>query len=328
MKWQHNYTGYGEFLSWRGVIAPLLCLIVILIPLLPYRTLALPLQVEDYIGVGAPAWSKDGERIAFDVFFKFRGQDYVDIYTIAADGSDIRRLTRLQDFNSAPTWSPDGKQIIYFNNTNGKADITIMDSNGGSPQKLTSGKQQNMQPSFSPDGKKIIFNSNRAGGDFEIYVMDADGKNVKRLTDTKVWNGDAVFSPDGTSIAFTSYRDNRRPNIYIMDADGKNVRRLTANGARNWSPSWTPDGKTIVYATDVDRDFNIYRMDAVDGGNPQALTTDRTDEGRGGVSVSPDGTKIAFSSNRSHNGFNDLYVMDMDGGNITRLTDLKNQVTK
>ena len=131
-------------------------------------------------------------------------------------------------------------------------------------------------------------------------------------------------------IAFVSYRDGN-PEIYVMDADGKNQRRLTNHLADDDSPSWSPDGKRIAFvskAFESDRDgevhfrdgrptSEIYVMD-VDGGNPQNLTLN---PGRDfSPAWSPDGKRIAFSSNREGRFNYEIYVMGADGGNPQRLT--------
>jgi len=130
-------------------------------------------------------------------------------------------------------------------------------------------------------------------------------------------------------IVFESQRDGNR-DIYVMDIDGGNVRRLThthGSGFRmNWEAKWSPDRTRIAFVSNRDvqataqagssqDEFEIYVMEA-DGGNLRRLThndvLDRT------PAWSPDGSKIAFVSNRD--GTPNIYVMDADGANVRRLT--------
>ena len=129
---------------------------------------------------------------------------------------------------------------------------------------------------------QIAFSSNR-DGNTEIYVMAADGKNQRRLTNNPASDYSPSWSPDGKRIAFVSRRDGHvhpmgwpTSEIYVMAANGGNQRRLTNNPFADWSPSWSPDGKRIAFSSDRDRDgdFNIYVMDA-DGKNQQRLTNNR-----------------------------------------------------
>ena len=137
------------------------------------------------------------------------------------------------------------------------------------------------------------------------------------------------YSPDGKKIAFLSV-PGQNGEVCVIDSDGSNFQQLTNTpGKRRDSsyPAWSPNGKKIAFASDRDgfREFKIYVMN-VDGSNAQRLT--RPKEGRGDAhpAWSPDGERIAFHSNRDGsskeldwNEF-EIYVMDVDGSNLRRIT--------
>ena len=261
-----------------------------------------------------------------------------EIYVMDADGKNQQRLTNNPDGDWNPSWSPNGKRIVFFSNRDGHVmggiptfEIYVMDANGKNQQRLTNDPNDDRSPSWSPDGERIAFVSNRDGHviggipTFEIYVMDADGKNQQRLTNNPDGDWNPSWSPDGERIVFSSRRDRHfignfgiTEEIYVMDADGKNQQRLTENRQNDLLPSWSPDGERIAFASDEKgnfENFEIYVMDA-DGKNQQRLTNNP--DGDWNPSWSPDSKRIAFMSER--NGNAEIYVMDADGGNPQNLT--------
>jgi Tol biopolymer transport system component len=149
-----------------------------------------------------PSYSPDGTQIAFrgDLDLAEPSGDE-EIYVMNADGTDVRQLTSNADFDSAPSWSPDGKWILFER---------------------------------APAG---TFTPGTEAQEKDIYVMRADGTDVRRLTDSPGLDEGPEFSADGTKIAFSSARDGQQ-EIYVMDSDGANPRRLTDNPARDESPDW------------------------------------------------------------------------------------------
>jgi tol-pal system beta propeller repeat protein TolB len=129
-----------------------------------------------------------------------------------------------------------------------------------------------------------------------------------------------INAATGEKIVFVSNRDYgfttdlNYNEIYVMDPDGYNPVRLTTNNYYDGEPCWTPEGK-IVFETWRDINHEIYIMDG-DGQNQQNLTNNSALDGE--PSVSSDGTKIAFSSDRS--GAYEIWVMNIDGTGATQLT--------
>ena len=194
-----------------------------------------------------PAWSPDGQKIAF---MSFRDEPR-DIYVMNPDGTNLINLTQSPErSDSHPSWSPDGKQIAFTSTElfNGNAlfnsDIFLMDADGGNPINLTNHDAQDQTPDWSPDGNQIAFSSNR-DGNWEVYVMNPDGVNPINLTNNPARDGRPDWSPDGRQIAFHSERDRKDDNdknveIYVMNFDGTNPINLTNHPAIDRGASWEP----------------------------------------------------------------------------------------
>ena len=153
-----------------------------------------------------PSWSPDGKHIVFsarrDGHFRndLLGLTY-EIYVMDADGGNQQRLTENRGNEWFPSWSPDGKRIVFTMSDNG-TEIYVMDADGGNQQRLTNNQRNDRWPSWSPDSKRIVFASDRdRSPDFDIYVMDADGGNQQRLTNSR--RNDAHPAWFGSTFAVT-----------------------------------------------------------------------------------------------------------------------------
>jgi Tol biopolymer transport system component len=165
---------------------------------------------------------------------------------------------------------------------------------------------------------RIIFSSDR-DGNLELYLMATDGSTPRRLTDNPAWDGAPMPSPDGQAMAFVSeIRDSngipQDQEIYVLSSNGSGLTNVTNDPALDSQPAWSPDGKQIAFVSTrgaAGPAKAIYVMQA-DGSDVRYLVADADLP-----AWSPDGAQIAFVSTNE----GQIYVMDRDGGNVTRLTD-------
>ena len=132
--------------------------------------------------------------------------------------------------NSAPTWSPNGQQLVATLSISGNAQIYAMDANGGSPKRLSQSSSIDTEPVFSADGNTIFFVSDR-GGSPQIYRMGAQGGSPQRVTFTGNYNISPAPSPDGRWLAFIS-RVSGAFKLHVMELSTGTVTALSDTTCR------------------------------------------------------------------------------------------------
>jgi Tol biopolymer transport system component len=168
-----------------------------------------------------PAWSPDGNRIAFSSDRDDPGGD-MSLYTMDIDGTDWARLT---DFNgSAPNWSPDGTQIAFQSNRDGNYEIYVMNADGSDPVRLTDSAADDRGPIWSPDGKQILFSS-ETDDNSEVFLMNADGTGLRNLSGDPAGDTADSWSPDGSYIVFESDREGDWV-IFLLEVASGMVERI------------------------------------------------------------------------------------------------------
>lgn len=234
-----------------------------------------------------------------------------EIWTMRANGTGKTQLTRTGN-NQQPSWSPDGKKIVFVSSRDGTAEIYVMDADGANPTRLTNNGDYEGDPVFSPDGTKIAFEA-FASTDYEIYVMNADGSGAANITNNAAEDRLPKWKPDGSRIAFQSNRDGAA--VYLMSPTGTNLFSLTPPTAGDYGPAWSPDGSKLVFSrnTGTPATSGLYVTDHFDGTHQSLLTQDATMP-----AWSPEGDRIVFMTGRDFNP--ELYLMDADGSNHVRLT--------
>jgi len=229
-----------------------------------------------------------------------------------------------------PFFSPDGQRLVLHSNRNGTYQIFTMDVDGSNIAALTDTEAPNQTAVFSPDGKRIAFQSER-DGNREIYVMDADGSNQVNITNHPLEDSHPKWSSDGDWILFDSVRANPasgRENLYIMRADGSEVQRISTNEEVDSYGSLSPEGRNIVWRrilpsggnTKSGRNSEVFVMNR-DGTAIRNLSGHPDFDGY--PAFSPDGRWVVFASNRDGSTFTEfnLYLADLQGDNLTRLTE-------
>lgn len=277
------------------------------------------------------------------IAFASNREGIAQIYSMNSDGSNVFRLTASAANDEAPKWSPNNSRILFQSDRDNPFcdvfDIYSMNSDGSGQTRLTTDINDDRAPVWSPDGTKIAFQSLRNGVNYQVYMMNADGSGQVNISNSTSNDTQPSWSPDGTRIAFASDRDQPGfPSIYVMNANGSNQTRLTVSGSGflDDQPAWSLDGTKLAFTSTRDSTVSaweewilregvvnkeIYVMNA-DGSSQARLTNKMGNDDS--PAWSPDGTRIAFRSDRDRNccdPYEQVWVMNADGSNQSNLSD-------
>jgi Tol biopolymer transport system component len=281
---------------------PLLAALVLMLPGCAERA-ATTEDVTGAVGLVAFPSARTGDR---------------EIYVMNRAGSDVRRLTFHTSEELTPMISPDGQRILFSTDRDGNMEIYVMNADGSDPVNLTRHPAHDHGAIFSPDGRRIVFHSDRDGNQ-ELYLMNADGSQPTRLTYHPGVDAWGSWSPDGETIAFQ-----RDGDIHLIELGTREVTRLTTDPELDDMPTFSPDGQRITFMATRDGYSAIYVM-ARDG-NGQTSITPRPEDvpAESWANMFPRwgaDNRIYFFALRPETGPRpDVYVMEADGSDLTRLT--------
>jgi Tol biopolymer transport system component len=203
-------------------------------------------------------WSPAGDMIAFCVgrYFRAAGLPSGQIALMKPDGTGYREIAEEGVNNGFPSWSPDGKRLVY---KRGKQ-LVILSVAEGKIVPLTEGAHYDNFPKWSPKGDVIMFTTDR-DDDWELYTIRPDGTGLRRLTNSPGNDAHSVWSDDGEWVVFSSGRKGFKDEmalydgvpqpygeIFAMRSDGSDVRQLTDNKWEDASPGWMPERRSQAAA--------------------------------------------------------------------------------
>lgn len=166
----------------------------------------------------APAWSPDGRTIAFSG----NRNGKFDIFLLDVESGTFRNFTDDNVFDSAPTFSPDGKSLVYVSVV-GKGHAKLFRSDLDQPARrfqLTTGEWNENDPIFSPDGQRLYFTSDRDGRE-NIYSLGLTGGELRQYTNvvTGAFMPTVLREPDGEErLVFTGFWKGLM-DLYVADVD-------------------------------------------------------------------------------------------------------------
>ena len=226
--------------------------------------------------------------------------EHFDIFEADTKGQQLTNLTNARGYDAEASWSPDGQLIVFSSNRHA----------------YTEPLSKEAQQLFAHDKGALL----------DLYIMRADGTHVRRLTDTLGTDGGPFFSPDGSHIVWRRFApDGATAEIFTMPLDGSAQQQVTSLGAMSWAPFFHPSGDYLIFATNIHgfANFELYLVDVAGKAKPVRVT--HTDGFDGLPVFSPDGKRLAWTSNRTAAKQSQIFFADWNDAQARKLLGLDSQ---
>ena len=239
-----------------------------------------------------PVFSPDGSMIAF---LRYDSDYRYDLYVKMIGAQTELRLTDHPASDISPSWSPDGRHLMFQRISMDSCAVYRISALGGAERKLMDCGPAQRNLSGSPDGS--FFLSAEAVDDARgLHIVSVDAATSERTALTSPPPAYSDFfpsiSPDGRWIAFCRGPQSAISDLYIMPAEGGSPRRLTHDDRNIARYTWAPDGRTILFSSNRTGDYRLWTVDVRSG--EVAWVSGIATLDPGGPALSPDGRHLAF----------------------------------
>jgi Tol biopolymer transport system component/DNA-binding winged helix-turn-helix (wHTH) protein len=271
-----------------------------------------------------PVWSSDGRHIAFVRLAEEGG----GLFMIPALGGPERKIGAMipeHEWAAGPSWSPDGQLLAFSEKpeAEGPLSIFLASIESQAKRKLTSppvGSVGDCAPAISPDGRTVAFiRVSAAGGIFLVPVAGGEPTRVTR--EHNAFCERLAWTANGRELVFSTTRGapESSSSLWRVSASGGTPQPVFVGGDNAANPALSRRGDRLAYEQ-RSQDFNIWQIE-VPTATPPGRSTKKliaSTRGDAGPQFSPDGTRIAFVSDRT--GSDEIWVCDTEGSNLVQLT--------
>lgn len=252
------------------------------------------------------------------------------IYLTNILGDSAFQVTDMSEGACQPSWSPDGKLLVFISPCRGMDEIYYDSSlyfinvDGSNLTPIAKVPGGDFDPAWSPDGRAIAFTSLRTG-QMEIFVYYIEDQSVVQLTKgtSSIGSREPAWSPEGSQLVYTVKRLGVY-QIWLMNSDGSNQKQIVRSGTKftDYLPTWSRDGQLIVFAQRCVPSFCLpyaMKISSTDRSIQQASPLLGSTLSVENIEYSPDGFWLVYEGDETGNN-NDIYYMTVTGASRTRLT--------
>ena len=277
-------------------------------------------------GPSAAAWSPDSRALVYSMAGSLWRQEL--------GSANAEQLTAGPGYDYQPDWSSNSEWVVFARYDHDAVELWSLNTRDGQTRKMTSSGAVSLEPRFSPDGKRLAFVSTSYKGHFHIFVGRFEGGSLSDVRQLTPENSSSlpryyyskvdheispVWTRGGSEILFVSNRGHIHGTggfWKIIAEPGAEAREIHYEET-NWKarPDFSPDGKRMVYASYLGQSSHQLWLMPAGGGDAFPISYGAYDNVN--PRWSPDGSKIAFISNR--NGNTSLWIQTIPGGEQTEV---------
>jgi Tol biopolymer transport system component/DNA-binding winged helix-turn-helix (wHTH) protein len=261
-------------------------------------------------------WSADSKLITYHQ--RVSGGNF-EVFVYTTETGKVRNVTNSDAFDADPSFSPDGKRVVFASVRDGNPEIYSINIDGTDLRRLTFDPKTDAHASFSPDGTQILFGSDREKENGDLYLMNSDGSGVVKVAGWDKSNetaGPGGWSPDGTKIVFYSDR-NGKDDIYVVSAETVRPKLVLSEPDNDLgTPVYSPDGGHILYSRGLEDKTGELRI--FDRDTQETSLVTQTERSSISARWSPDANWIVFSDRA--NGNSEIFRIRPDGSDLENLT--------